>query len=263
MKLANAIGELNPDDDFRQPVPAVQFSPFFLRGHLQPEGHGGVGLPAEAAFGAHRPVPDHRGGTLDWVRGADVFPMFCREAAEACRASRPCPCFAAALSHFAPWARSRKSQATDAAARVSACQMSCRCRLAFRWSDLGSALSMFMVLRTRHHCSRVTGNASRSAIRNPRAPSVARQAIACNHRERPIASFGSCLGQRRLRSRSTSHSSGCFPGSRRSWPGDPCSRIRQRRRWPGRTFFLFHPLPSPACGSRHGPERARERDPSE
>ena len=48
MKLAEAVAELNPFNDFGQAVPTVEFAPFSLRRHHQLESHGEAGLPAEA-----------------------------------------------------------------------------------------------------------------------------------------------------------------------------------------------------------------------
>ena len=53
--MAYAVAELNPADDVRQAVPAVELPPFLLCRHHQPERHGQPGLPAEAALGAFRP----------------------------------------------------------------------------------------------------------------------------------------------------------------------------------------------------------------
>jgi hypothetical protein len=44
LKLAQAVAELNPLDDLRQPVPAVEVAPFALRGDHQLERHGEAGL---------------------------------------------------------------------------------------------------------------------------------------------------------------------------------------------------------------------------
>lgn len=72
--MAQAVAELNPLDDFRQAVLAVEFAPFPLRRHHEPEGHGQPGPATEASFGAFRAVPDGGEGAFDRIRGADVFP---------------------------------------------------------------------------------------------------------------------------------------------------------------------------------------------
>ena len=78
MKLAEAVAELNPLDDLRQAVLAVELSPFPLRRHHELEGHCQSGPATEATFGALRAVPNGREGAFNWVRnryadlGADV-----------------------------------------------------------------------------------------------------------------------------------------------------------------------------------------------
>ena len=65
--MADAVAELNPADDLRQSITAIELSPFLLRRHHQPEGHGETGLPAEATLGAFRPVSDGGKGALDRI----------------------------------------------------------------------------------------------------------------------------------------------------------------------------------------------------
>jgi len=49
LNLADAVAELNPADDLRQAVLAVEFAPFLLRRHHQLERHGQAALAAEVA----------------------------------------------------------------------------------------------------------------------------------------------------------------------------------------------------------------------
>ena len=58
LKLAEAVAEHNPLDDFRQAPLAVEFAPFPLCRHHQLEGHGQSGFSAEASLGPLRAVPD-------------------------------------------------------------------------------------------------------------------------------------------------------------------------------------------------------------
>ena len=66
--MAEAVAELNPLNDFREAVLAVEFAPFPLRRHHQLEGHGQPGLAAEASFGAFSAVPNGREGAFNWIR---------------------------------------------------------------------------------------------------------------------------------------------------------------------------------------------------
>ena len=65
--MADAVAELNPFDDLRQSVPAVEFAPFLLRRHHQLERHGQPGLAAEASLGAFRAMPDGGEGAFDRI----------------------------------------------------------------------------------------------------------------------------------------------------------------------------------------------------
>ena len=93
MNVAESIAELNPLDNLRQAVPAIEFAPFLLRRHHQPESHGESRVPAQAPLGSLGAVPDggERAstgvkGVPEWVwwthsalDGADVFPVVGRE----------------------------------------------------------------------------------------------------------------------------------------------------------------------------------------
>ena len=65
--MADPVAELNPLNDFRQAVLAIEFAPFALRRHHQPEGHGQTGPAAEAPLGAFRAVPDGSEGAFDRI----------------------------------------------------------------------------------------------------------------------------------------------------------------------------------------------------
>ena len=67
MKLDEAVAELNPFDEFWQAVSPVEFPPFGLGRHHQPERHGQSGFSAEAALGPSGAVPDGGEGALDRV----------------------------------------------------------------------------------------------------------------------------------------------------------------------------------------------------
>ena len=53
--MAEPVAELNPLDDLGQAVLAVEFAPFLLRQHHQPEGHGQAGLPAARGCPVFKP----------------------------------------------------------------------------------------------------------------------------------------------------------------------------------------------------------------
>lgn len=76
MKLADAVSELNPADDLPQTVAAVDFAPFRLGGHHQPEGHGQAGFSSEAALGALRSMSEGGERALGRVGRANVIPVF-------------------------------------------------------------------------------------------------------------------------------------------------------------------------------------------
>jgi len=68
-------------NDFRQSVRAIEVSPFRLRGHHQPEGHGAPGLAARAALGLAGAVT-HAGEAAPYrVRGSDVIASACARSA--------------------------------------------------------------------------------------------------------------------------------------------------------------------------------------
>ena len=74
--MADTVAELNPADDLGQAVAAIEFTPFCLGGHHEPERHGEAGLAAQAALGALRSMSDGGECALDRVGRANVFPMF-------------------------------------------------------------------------------------------------------------------------------------------------------------------------------------------
>ena len=80
--MAEAVAELNPCDDLRQAVLAVEFAPFLLRRYHQLERHGQAGRSAQAPLGPFRSVSHGGEGALDRVGRADVFPVFGRKIIE-------------------------------------------------------------------------------------------------------------------------------------------------------------------------------------
>src|SRR5215472_14708713 len=66
----------------------------------------------------------------------------------------------------------KASNASSAAALVSAIQISCSARLAFGCWLFGNLASTFAVLCTQQRCSRVFGQTSPAAFQNPSAPSA-------------------------------------------------------------------------------------------
>lgn len=78
MKLAEAVAELNPVEDLRQAVLAVELSPLLLRRHYQLEGLCQPGLATEATFGTLRAVSNGRDGAFNRIRCSDVLPVFGR-----------------------------------------------------------------------------------------------------------------------------------------------------------------------------------------
>ena len=66
----------------------------------------------------------------------------------------------------------KASNASSAAAFVSAIQISCKARLAFGCWLFGSLSSTFAVLCTQQRCSRVFGQTSPAAFQKPSAPSA-------------------------------------------------------------------------------------------
>src|SRR5712671_2525471 len=66
----------------------------------------------------------------------------------------------------------KASNASLAAALVSAIQISCNARLAFGCWLFGNLASTLAVLCTQQRCSRVFGQTSPAAFQNPRAPSA-------------------------------------------------------------------------------------------
>ena len=67
LKVAEAVAEFNPLDDFRQAVLTVELALFLLRGHHQSECHGEPGLAAQAALGSSGPMPDGGEGAFERV----------------------------------------------------------------------------------------------------------------------------------------------------------------------------------------------------
>ena len=65
MKLAEAVAELNPLDDLRQTVLAIEFASFFLRRHHQLERHGEPGLVLSFADAKQQELP----GVVSKVEG--------------------------------------------------------------------------------------------------------------------------------------------------------------------------------------------------
>src|SRR6202007_3353174 len=65
----------------------------------------------------------------------------------------------------------KASNASSAAALVSAIQISCNARLAFGCWLFGNLAITFAVLCTQQRCSRVFGQTSPAAFQNPSAPS--------------------------------------------------------------------------------------------
>ena len=80
--MLDPVAELNPLDDFGQPVLTVEFAPFLLGRQYQLVGHRQRRLAAEAAFGLGGSVPDGGEGALNRVRGSDVLPVLGREIVE-------------------------------------------------------------------------------------------------------------------------------------------------------------------------------------
>src|ERR1700741_120219 len=66
----------------------------------------------------------------------------------------------------------KASNASSAAALVSAIQISCNARLAFGCWLFGNLASTLAVLCTQQRCSRVFGQTSPAAFQNPSAPSA-------------------------------------------------------------------------------------------
>src|SRR5271168_3860495 len=88
----------------------------------------------------------------------------------------------------------KASNASSAAALVSAIQISCNARLAFGCWLFGNLAITFAVLCTQQRCSRVFGQTSPAAFQNPSAPSA-------------MASRGGTSSPRRFRSSSRSRQS--------------------------------------------------------
>ena len=77
--MLDPVAELNPFDDFGQPVLAVEFTPFLLGRQHQLVGHRQRRLAAQAAFGFGGSMPDGGECALDRVAGPDVLPVLGRE----------------------------------------------------------------------------------------------------------------------------------------------------------------------------------------
>ena len=144
LEMADAVAELNPADDLRQAVPAVRFPPFRLRGHHELEGGGPVFRPRHPLVRLVRCLTV--ANVLDRVRRPNVFPVFGREVVERQQGVMVLDQLG---HHFVPLHAigfDEEVEGNRGRERVSACQMSCRCALAFDCTDFGSALSTFMAL---------------------------------------------------------------------------------------------------------------------
>ena len=77
-----SVGEFHTGDDFWQLGMAIELAPAALGALDQLEDHGEGGFVRQTPFGADGAMADGREGALDWVRGAQVLPMFRGEIVE-------------------------------------------------------------------------------------------------------------------------------------------------------------------------------------
>ena len=78
----DSVGELYPEDNFRQLAVAIEPTPTFLGGLGEFEDHGERGPVRETSFGAHRAVADCRERAFDDVGRAQMLPVLGGEVVE-------------------------------------------------------------------------------------------------------------------------------------------------------------------------------------
>ena len=78
----DSVGELYPEDNFRQLAVAIEPTPTFLGGLGELEDHGERGPVRETSLGAHRAVADCRERAFDDVGRAQMLPMLGGEVVE-------------------------------------------------------------------------------------------------------------------------------------------------------------------------------------
>jgi hypothetical protein len=78
----DSVGELYPEDNFRQLVVTVETPPTFFGGLGELEDHGERGLVRETSLGAHRAVAHRCERVFDDVRRAQMLPVLGGEVVE-------------------------------------------------------------------------------------------------------------------------------------------------------------------------------------
>src|ERR1700740_3480908 len=78
----DSVGELYPEDDFRQLILTIEATPAFLGGLGELENHGERGPVRKTSLGAHGAVTHSRERAFNDVRRTQMFPMLGREVVE-------------------------------------------------------------------------------------------------------------------------------------------------------------------------------------